>query len=76
VRSGNQRLKDEGCPCCIVLGHPEYYPRFGFRPASEHGVTCEWDVPDEVFVILVLDPEKTQGVSGRSQYGPEFSSVA
>ena len=44
-------------PFVIVLGHPEYYPRFGFEPASRHGVRCQWpDVPDEAFMLLVLDP--------------------
>lgn len=76
VKAGNARLKSEGCPYIIVLGHAEYYPRFGFKPASACGVTCEWDVPDNVFMLLVLDEAKMRGVSGKSQYRPEFSSVA
>lgn len=74
VRKGNERLKNEGCPYVIVLGHAEYYPRFGFRPASEHGVTCEWDVPDDVFMLLVLDEAKMRGVSGQARYRREFSA--
>ncbi len=75
VRAGNQRLKSEGCPYIIVLGHAEYYPRFGFKPASTFGVTCEWDVPDNVFMLLALDEAKVRGMSGKSQYRPEFSTV-
>lgn len=41
----------------VVLGHPEYYPRFGFRPASRLGVTAPFDVPDEAFMALALDPD-------------------
>ena len=54
VETGNQILKDNGCPFVIVVGHPNYYPRFGFTPASAHGITCEWEVPDNVFMLLVF----------------------
>jgi putative acetyltransferase len=76
VNGGNQRLRNDGCPFIIVLGHPEYYPRFGFKPASTRGITCEWEVPDDVFMVLVLDEAKMRGVSGLAKYRPEFSSVA
>ena len=75
VKAGNQRLKERGCPFVIVAGHPEYYPRFGFTPASKHGIRCEWDLPDNVFMIAVLDPAKMHGVSGLAKYRHEFSTV-
>src|SRR5687767_13432244 len=40
VEAGNHRLKAAGCAFIVVLGHPEFYPRFGFRPASLHRITC------------------------------------
>jgi len=76
VRHGSERLKKDGCPYVIVLGHAEYYPRFGFEPASTHGVTCEWEVPDNAFMLLILDEEKMRGVSGLAKYREEFSIVA
>lgn len=76
IRRGNRQLKNEGCPFVIVLGHAEYYPRFGFKPAGAHGITCEWDVPDDVFMLLVLDEARMRGVSGAARYRQEFSSVA
>ena len=76
VEAGNAKLKNAGCPFIIVVGHAEYYPRFGFRPASEHGIKCEWDVPDDVFMLLVLDEEKMKGVSGLAAYRDEFSTVS
>jgi putative acetyltransferase len=75
VDAGNRKLKEAGCPFIIVLGHPNYYPRFGFRPAGAHGITCEWEVPDDVFMLLVLDQAQMQGVSGVAKYRPEFSTV-
>ena len=40
----------------VVLGHADYYPRFEFAPASEFGVTAPFDVPEETFLALALDP--------------------
>jgi len=76
IEAGNRKLKDDGCPFIIVVGHADYYPRFGFKPASEHGIKCEWDVPDNVFMLLVLDQAKMAGVAGLAKYRPEFSSVS
>lgn len=76
VSAGNDRLKQAGCPYIIVLGHTEYYPRFGFKPASQFGVTCEWEVPDDVFMLLALDRNRMQNVSGMAQYRSEFSTTA
>jgi putative acetyltransferase len=76
IEAGNRNLKDAGCPFIIVVGHADYYPRFGFRPASEHGIKCDWDIPDGVFMLLVLDQAKMEGVSGFAKYRHEFSSVS
>jgi putative acetyltransferase len=76
IEAGNQKLKNAGCPFIIVVGHADYYPRFGFRPASEHGIKCQWDVPDDVFMLLILDQAKMEGVSGLAKYRDEFSSVS
>jgi putative acetyltransferase len=76
VKAGNRKLKDSGCPFIVVVGHPQFYPRFGFRPASTQGIRCEWEMPDHVFMLLVLDQAKMQGVSGLARYRHEFSSVS
>ncbi len=75
VETGNRRVSDMGYPFIILVGHPHYYPRFGFGPASAHGITCEWDVPDDAFMLLVLDRAKTQRVSGLAKYRREFSTA-
>ena len=75
VQAGNQRIKDAGWPFIIVIGHANFYPRFGFTPAGLLGITCEWEVPEDVFMLLVLGQEKMQRVSGLAKYRHEFSSV-
>jgi putative acetyltransferase len=75
VEEGTVRLRDAGCPFIVVVGHARYYPRFGFTPAVAHGIACEWDVPDDVFMVLILDATSMAGVSGLARYRPEFSVV-
>jgi len=41
-----------------VVGHPEYYPRFGFRSGSGFGIRSEWELLEDVFMVLVLDESK------------------
>ncbi len=76
VHAGNQKLKERRCPFIIVLGHADYYPRFGFQPASNLGIRCEWPVPDSVFMALIIDRTKMEGVSGLATYRPEFSTIS
>ena len=73
IEAGSQKLKEAGYPFIIVLGHALYYPRFGFKPASMYGILCEWEVPDEVFMLQVLHESKVAGVSGLAKYRREFS---
>jgi putative acetyltransferase len=73
VKAGNAHLRENGCPFVVVVGHPEFYPRFGFRPARPLGITCEWELPDDVFMILVLDETTMSGVTGKAAYRPEFT---
>jgi putative acetyltransferase len=72
IEAGLTRLRAAGCPFVVVLGHDGYYTRFGFVPASRHGLRCEWDVPDEAFMVHVLDPAATAAAAGLIRYRPEF----
>ena len=76
VQAGNQILTDAGCPFIIVVGHAGYYPRFGFTQASSRGIRCEWELPDEAFMVLVLNETTMRGVSGLAKYRHEFSSIS
>ena len=75
VRAGLQECKRLGHEVVAVLGHPDYYPRFGFVPASTYGIKCEYDVPDEVFMALELRKGALSGRSGVVKYQPEFNEV-
>jgi putative acetyltransferase len=75
VRAGLERCKELGFGAVVVLGHPEYYPRFGFSPASRFGIGCEYDVPDDVFMMLELQPGFLDGTSGVIRYHDAFRNT-
>jgi putative acetyltransferase len=76
TRRGLEILRERGCPFVIVLGHPDYYPRFGFERASAHGLTCQWEgIPDEAFMVLIMDARVMEGVSGVAKYRDEFNEA-
>ena len=75
-RRGLEILRERGCPFIVVVGHPAYYPRFGFERAAGRGLRSEWQgTPDEVFMVLILDAGAMSGVSGVEKYRHEFSDV-
>jgi putative acetyltransferase len=73
VKRGLELCREAGHECVVVLGHPEYYPRFGFVPASKYGIKCEYDVPDAVFMAIELREGALQGRAGTAKYQPEFN---
>ena len=75
VREGLDQCRKQGVDAVIVLGHPDYYPRFGFRPAARYGIESEYEVPDEAFMVLELQPGVLQGRSGRVEYHPAFKQL-
>ena len=61
-------------PLVVVLGHPEYYPRFGFEPAAAHGVEAPWEVPPEAWMVLPL-PAHDPAAKGVVTYARAFDAV-
>ena len=72
VEAGLAMLKEGRGAFVAVLGHPHYYPRFGFQPASLWKLRCEWEVPDEAFMVLPLNREALAGIEGVVRYRPQF----
>lgn len=75
VREGLDRCRAAGVDAVVVLGHAEYYPRFGFVPAVQFGLRCEYDVPADVFMAIELTPDGLGGVSGLVRYHRAFGAV-
>ena len=75
VRAGLEQCRRSGYEAVVVLGHPEYYPRFGFVPASRLGLRCEFEAPDEAFMAQELRPGALAAGGGVVRYAPAFSRV-
>ena len=75
VEAGLERCKELGYDAVVVLGHPTYYPKFGFTPAKQFGIQSEYEVPDDVFMILELTPGSLKGNQGTIQYHEAFNSL-
>lgn len=75
VRAGLERCKQLGFGAVVVLGHPGYYRRFGFSPSARFGIGCEYEVPEEVFMVLELQPGYLRGTSGTLKYHVAFLNV-
>ena len=74
IAAGLDICRAAGYDLAIVLGHREYYPRFGFRPAAPLGI--RWEHGAEAhFMVLELRPGALAGVSGVARYRPEFDGV-
>ncbi len=75
VTEGLKRCLAQGYDAVVVLGHPEYYPRFGFSSSIKYGIRSEYPVPEEVFMIRELRVNSLAGVSGTVRYHEAFGSV-
>jgi len=72
VRAGIEECRRLGHEVIVVLGHPDYYPRFGFVPARPRGIDCEFEVPEEAWMILELQEGALAGRQGTVRFQPEF----
>jgi putative acetyltransferase len=73
VREGLIKCKELGYKAVILVGHPDYYPRFGFSPAKEKGLKLPFDAPDEAFMVFEIVPHALEGIKGMVVYPPEFA---
>lgn len=70
IRTGLDRARERGERYVVVLGHPAYYPRFGFGRAGEHGIRLSVEVPDDALMALSLDGSPLPG--GQVRYAAPF----
>jgi putative acetyltransferase len=75
VRAGIEASRELGVEVLIVLGHSTYYPRFGFVPSVQFGIRSEYEVPDELFMVLELSEGVLAGKTGTMGYHPAFKEL-
>ena len=72
VRAGLEECRRLGHEIIVLVGHADYYPRFGFVPARSRGIECEFEVPEEAWMILELREGALAGRRGTVRFQPEF----
>ncbi len=75
IRAGLEKARELGEASVNVLGHPEYYPRFGFEKAIDRGILCPFTAPEEAFMILELIPGALDNISGTVRYADAFMEM-
>ncbi|MFC1958252.1 GNAT family N-acetyltransferase [Chloroflexota bacterium] len=72
VQAGLEECRRLGYETVVVMGHPDYYPRFGFVMARPKGIDCEFEAPDEAWMILELQEGALAGRQGTVRFQAEF----
>lgn len=75
VRAGLEQCRAKNYDAVVVLGHPAFYPRFGFVSSVRYGIRSEYAVPDEVFMVLELREGALRGKSGIIRYHAAFADL-
>ncbi|MFC1931273.1 GNAT family N-acetyltransferase [Chloroflexota bacterium] len=75
VRAGLEECRRLGHEIVVLVGHPSYYPRFGFVPARPKGIDCEFEVPEEAWMILELQGGALAERPGIARFQPEFKEA-
>ena len=75
VKTGIEICVAQGYDAIVVLGHSEYYPKFGFVPSVKYGIKSEYDAPDEAFMVLELKEDTLKDKTGTIKYHAAFGSV-
>jgi len=75
INEGLKRCKELGFNIVFLIGHPEYYPKFGFKPARIFGLELkQFEVPEDVFMVCELNEGELQNIKGELKYPKSFFS--
>jgi putative acetyltransferase len=72
VRAGLEECRRLGHEVVVLVGHADYYPRFGFVPAKSKGIDCEFEAPEEAWMLMELRAGALAGRRGTVKFRPEF----
>ncbi|WP_312207934.1 N-acetyltransferase [Empedobacter sp.] len=72
IEFAHKKARELGFESIILLGHPTYYPKFGYRKASDFDIQLPFDVPDENCMAIELEEDALKNVNGMVEYPKEF----
>jgi len=72
ITEGLNKARELGFSSVIVVGHKDYYPKFGFEKASKWNIKCSFKIPDESFMAIELSIGALSEKSGIVEFPKEF----
>ena len=72
LKEAHKRAAALGYGTAVLLGHKDYYPRFGYRKAADYGITFPFDVPSEYCQVIELIPDALKSIKGIVRYPAVF----
>lgn len=72
ISHAHKRAKDLGHYSIVLVGHKDYYPRFGYEHCKMHNIKLPFDVPEENCFVIELKKNGLQGVTGTVEYPNAF----
>lgn len=73
ILRGLKEARALGYRSVVVLGHPDYYPRFGFTRASDWRIYCPLKAPDDAFMAIELTEGALEGIHGTVVFPEEYN---
>ncbi|MBC2253598.1 N-acetyltransferase [Listeria welshimeri] len=73
MEEGIRLAREKAYPAIAVLGHADFYPRFGFISSEQFGIRAPFDVPAEYFMLLELYDGSLENLAGTIHYPAAFS---
>jgi putative acetyltransferase len=75
IKAGLTECRRLGYKFVVLVGHPDYYPQFGFIQAKSRGLICEYAAPDAAWMVLELHEGALSGKGGKVTFPPEFAEA-
>jgi putative acetyltransferase len=75
IEVGLEECRRLGYQFVVLVGHPAYYPRFGFIQAKSQGLQCQYEAPDDAWMVLELQKGALTGKQGTVIFRPEFAAA-
>ncbi len=72
ILESHQIAKELGYKSIILLGHEQYYPKFGYKRADKYGIEIPFDAPPENCLVIELIENGLKDISGKVEYAKEF----
>ncbi|KAA6388620.1 MAG: putative GNAT family N-acetyltransferase [Streblomastix strix] len=71
IHKGHKIAYELGYTICVLVGHKDYYPRFGYEIASQYDIKLPFKVPDECVMVKFLS-DNSKGIKGMVQFPSEY----